>query len=143
METNVLKSMPLAQLWKLDEQVIDKLRSKLVAEKIKLEQRLCQLQPQDHRIRRPYPKVFPKYQNPKNPTETWSGRGRQALWLSPQLRSEKNSTISEFIIRLITLVAYKQTQRKRLSDAGFYRRSWSRRPSRADRARRLPQSSRN
>jgi DNA-binding protein H-NS len=89
METNDLKSMPLEELWKLREEVIVRLGSKLVAEKAKLEKRLRQLRPQDHRMRRLYPKVFPKYQNPKNPTETWSGRGRFPRWLSPQLASEK------------------------------------------------------
>jgi DNA-binding protein H-NS len=89
METNDLKSMPLEELWKLHEEVIVRLGSQLVAEKAKLEERLHQLQPQDHRMRRPYPKVFPKYQNPKNLTETWSGRGRQPRWLTPQLRSGK------------------------------------------------------
>ena len=89
METNDLKSMPSEELWKLREEVIVRLGSKLLAEKAKLEERLRQLRPQDHRMRRPYPKVFPKYQNPKNPTETWSGRGRHPRWLSPQLRSGK------------------------------------------------------
>ena len=84
-----LKSMPLEELWKLREEVIVRLGSKLVAEKAKLDERLHQLRPQDHRMRRPYPKVFPKYQNPKNPTETWSGRGRHPRWLSPQLGSGK------------------------------------------------------
>jgi DNA-binding protein H-NS len=84
-----LKSMSLEELWKLHEEVIVRLGSKLVAEKAKLEERLHQLRPQDHRMRRPYPKVFPKYQNPKNPTETWSGRGRHPRWLSPQLGSGK------------------------------------------------------
>jgi DNA-binding protein H-NS len=87
MGTNDLKSMPLAELWKLHEQVVVQLRSKLMAEKAILEERLRQLQ--YHGMRRPYPKVFPKYQNPRNPTETWSGRGRQPRWLSPQLRSGK------------------------------------------------------
>jgi DNA-binding protein H-NS len=89
MGTIDLKSMPLEELWKLHEEVVALLGSQLVAEKAKLEERLHQLQWQDHRMRRPYPKVFPKYQNPKNPTETWSGRGRQPRWLSPQLRSGK------------------------------------------------------
>ena len=111
METSDLKSMSLEELWKLHEEVIVRLSSILAAEKTKLEERLHQLRPQHHRMRRPYPKVFPKYQNPKNPTETWSGRGRQPRWLSPQLRSGKKSTISEFIIRLITLIgrSHKQT----------------------------------
>jgi DNA-binding protein H-NS len=89
METSDLKSMSLDDLWKLHEEVIVRLSSILAAEKTKLEERLRQLRPQHHRMRRPYPKVFPKYQNPKNPTETWSGRGRQPRWLSPQLRSGK------------------------------------------------------
>jgi DNA-binding protein H-NS len=89
METNDLKSMPLEELWEFREEAIVGLGSKLVAEKARLEERLRQLRPQDHPVRRPYPKVFPKYQNPKNPTETWSGRGRQPRWLSPQLRSGK------------------------------------------------------
>ena len=89
METHDLKSMPLEELWKLREEVIVRLGGRLVAEKAKLEERLHQLRPQDHRMRRPYPKGFPKYQNPKNPTETWSGRGRHPRWLSPQLGSGK------------------------------------------------------
>jgi DNA-binding protein H-NS len=89
METNDLKSMPSEELWKLYEEISVRLGSKLVTEKAKLEKRLRQLQPPDHHLRRPYPKVFPKYQNPRNPTETWSGRGRQPRWLSPQLKSGK------------------------------------------------------
>ena len=89
METNDLKSMSLEELWKLREEVIVRLGSILVARKAELEERLLQLRPQHHRMGRPYPRVFPKYQNPKNPTETWSGRGRQPGWLSPQLRSGK------------------------------------------------------
>jgi DNA-binding protein H-NS len=96
METNELRSMPLEELWKLRGEVVVRLGSKLLAEKAKLEERLRQLRPQDHRMRRPYPKVFPKYQNPKNPTETWSGRGRHPRWLSPQLRSGKK--LDEFRI---------------------------------------------
>jgi DNA-binding protein H-NS len=88
MEAN-LKSMPSEELWKLYEELTVRLSSKLVTEKAMLDERLRQLQMQDHRLRRPYPKVFPKYQNPKNPTETWSGRGRQPRWLSPQLESGK------------------------------------------------------
>lgn len=26
-------------------------------------------------------KVAPKYRNPKNPDETWAGRGRKPLWM--------------------------------------------------------------
>jgi DNA-binding protein H-NS len=90
METIDLKSMSIEELWKLREEVVVRLGSKLVAEKAKLEERLRQLQlTHHHHTRHPYPKVFSKYRNPKNPTETWSGRGKQPRWLTPQLRSGK------------------------------------------------------
>ena len=85
MEANDLNSMDAEELWKLREEITARLGTRLVAEKAKLEERLRALQPQKHRMRRPYPKVFPKYQNPKNPTETWSGRGKRPRWLSAQL----------------------------------------------------------
>jgi DNA-binding protein H-NS len=33
--------------------------------------------------------VQPKYRNPANPSETWSGRGKQPKWLEAQLASGK------------------------------------------------------
>jgi DNA-binding protein H-NS len=39
--------------------------------------------------RRRYPKVLPKYRNPKKSPETWAGRGKQPRWLMAQLRSGK------------------------------------------------------
>lgn len=89
MKITDLKSMPSEELWTLYEEVMVQLGSRLLREKAKLEEWLRQLQPEDRRLRRPYPKVFPKYQNPKNPTETWSGRGRQPRWLTPELKSGK------------------------------------------------------
>lgn len=38
--------------------------------------------------RRASPK--PKYANPKDPNETWSGRGRTPLWLSELLENGRN-----------------------------------------------------
>ncbi|MGK2953258.1 MAG: H-NS histone family protein [Thiobacillus sp.] len=35
-------------------------------------------------------KVAPKYRNPNNPEETWSGRGRQPKWMQ-QLQAEGTS----------------------------------------------------
>jgi DNA-binding protein H-NS len=120
METNQLKSMPLEELWNLHEELIVKLGSRLAAEKTKLEKRLRELQPRERRMRRPYPKVFPKYQNPKNPAETWSGRGRQPRWLTPQLESGKR--LDEFRIHWADHArrhAHKQIQQKRLSNGGL------------------------
>jgi DNA-binding protein H-NS len=101
----------------LHEQIGIVLASRITAEKQQLEQRLIQLnsgkigkssvtsilssneasssKAQD-RPRRKYPKVFPKYQNPAVPAETWSGRGRQPRWLVSALKTGR--TIKEFEI---------------------------------------------
>ncbi|WP_425520343.1 H-NS family nucleoid-associated regulatory protein [Stenotrophomonas pavanii] len=41
-------------------------------------------------------KVAPKYRNPANPSETWSGRGRQPKWLAALVQKGKEP--SEFLI---------------------------------------------
>jgi DNA-binding protein H-NS len=46
--------------------------------------------------KRPYPQVVPKYRNPKDKSETWSGRGKQPRWLTAQLKAGKQ--ISDFLI---------------------------------------------
>lgn len=35
-------------------------------------------------------KVAPKYKNPANPVETWTGRGRQPLWVADALMGGKS-----------------------------------------------------
>jgi len=42
-------------------------------------------------------KVAPKYRNPANPNETWSGRGRQPRWLAALV--EKGKPASDFLIK--------------------------------------------
>jgi DNA-binding protein H-NS len=92
METRDLKSMSVDQLWKYHEELIAELNHKMAAEKSMLEKRLRKLgfageTMRPNRARRPYPKVLPKYRNPKNPSETWAGRGKRPRWLRAQLRS--------------------------------------------------------
>jgi DNA-binding protein H-NS len=41
-------------------------------------------------------KVAPKYRNPDNPTETWTGRGRQPRWLSAKL--SKGGKLADYTI---------------------------------------------
>lgn len=41
-------------------------------------------------------KVAPKYRNPDNRTETWTGRGRQPRWLVAKLG--KGSKLTDFVI---------------------------------------------
>src|SRR5262245_59250395 len=89
-----LRSIPAEELWKLFEVATAQLGNKLAAEKAKLqerEERLRKLQSVgiviNPDVRRPYPKVRPKYRNPRNPAETWTGRGKRPRWLMAELRS--------------------------------------------------------
>jgi DNA-binding protein H-NS len=92
MQRRDLKSMSGDQLWDLQQALVAELSRRIVAEKMRLDERLHRLGPVDEKLkreRRPYPKVLPKYRNPKNLAETWAGRGRQPRWLRAQLRSGK------------------------------------------------------
>ena len=96
-------SMSIDELWTLQNNVKEMLAAKIANEKSILEKRLAQLtQPsqtdrlREQRGRRPYPRVLPKYRNPDQPSETWSGRGKQPRWLTTQLRSRK--WIEDFLI---------------------------------------------
>jgi DNA-binding protein H-NS len=94
MKPSRLEALSLDELWSFRERVDAILARKMAVEKAKLDQRLRQLAAQQDpeaasRSRRPYPPVFPKYMNPTEPSETWSGRGKLPRWLSAQLRSGK------------------------------------------------------
>lgn len=41
--------------------------------------------------------VAPKYRNPENPEETWTGRGRKPLWLAEKL-AKRGVKIEDFAI---------------------------------------------
>lgn len=106
METRELKLMSVDQLWTLHEELVAELSRKIAAEKATLEQRLRKLGFADgnvklNRSHRPYPKVLPKYQNPKNPAETWAGRGKRPHWLRALLRSGKK--LDDFRIELTSV----------------------------------------
>lgn len=106
-----LEKISLDDLWILHEQISRVLSLRITAEKEQLEKRLVQLnqgkdikrpallkQAASNRPRKKYPKVFPKYRNPAEPSETWSGRGKQPRWLVSALRSGdsiKNFEISD------------------------------------------------
>jgi len=101
MKNNAIRSMSTEELWSLYEQVSSTLARKVTEEKARLEERLRRVQAAGNvvtldRARRPYPKVLPKYQNPHNDAETWSGRGKQPRWLAAQLRSGKS--LNSFLI---------------------------------------------
>lgn len=108
-----LEAMDFEELWLLHEELTKILAEKIAAEKRELEKRLAQLNRPDQSSeaeggtaktgmgqpapRRRYPKVMPKYCNPLQPTETWSGRGKQPRWLVAALQS--GHTLEEFKIR--------------------------------------------
>jgi DNA-binding protein H-NS len=101
MKNNNLKSMSADELWELHELVVAELSHKMAAERTVLEDRLRKLGSTTRSVdlkreRRPYPKVLPKYRNPKNRNETWAGRGKQPRWLTSQLRSGKK--LNDFLI---------------------------------------------
>jgi DNA-binding protein H-NS len=106
MEKLDFETMALDDLWSLHEQICVVLSRRISAEKRQLENRLAQLNRgkiaqssvliERESARRHYPKVFPKYQNPEVPSETWSGRGKQPRWLVLALKA--GGTIEDFKI---------------------------------------------
>jgi DNA-binding protein H-NS len=48
-------------------------------------------------------KVAPKYRNPDNPAETWTGRGRQPRWLAAKIKA--GSKLERFLIGRRSAVA--------------------------------------
>jgi DNA-binding protein H-NS len=106
-----LDAMSIDEMWQLHEEISRVLSVRLTSEKRELEKRLAQLrrekempqsEPVDRQVkeapreRRKYPRVFPKYRNPNEPSETWSGRGKQPRWLTAALKT--GHTIDEFVI---------------------------------------------
>jgi DNA-binding protein H-NS len=107
-----LDAMSIDEMWQLHEEVSAVLSVRLTSEKRQLEKRLAQLRREKEmrqseavdnratnatRVRRKYPRVSAKYRNPNEPSETWSGRGKQPRWLTAALKT--GHTIDEFVIR--------------------------------------------
>lgn len=112
MESSAFKSMSTEELWNLHERVVSTLADKIANEKAKLEERLRRIEGtkdamSPDRPRRPYPKVFPKYRNPKNPAETWSGRGKQPHWVQAQLKAGKR--LDHFLIPRSSIEKLRRT----------------------------------
>jgi DNA-binding protein H-NS len=106
-----LGAMSVDEMWQLHEDLGRALSVRLTTEKRQLEKRLAQLRRENEirrsetdggqaskgaRERRKYPRVLPKYRNPDESSETWSGRGKQPRWLVAALKS--GHTIEEFLI---------------------------------------------
>jgi len=102
-----LEYQPVDELWELYEEVSAQLTSRLIEKRDLLEKRLRQLggrfeaemHPGKSR-RRQYPKASPKFRNPEEPSQTWTGRGKQPRWLAAQLRSGRR--IEDFQIEHVS-----------------------------------------
>lgn len=95
-----LENMSIDDLWTLHEKVSRILSVRIASEKHELEKRLAylnrgtdaitqgvELASGEGKPRRKYPRVLPKYRNPSEPSETWSGRGKQPRWLVAAIKS--------------------------------------------------------
>jgi DNA-binding protein H-NS len=114
-----ISSLSMDELWALHEEVSNMLSEKILTEKRELEDRLAKLNggmmakinrsdlqvAERRKVRRKYPPVLPKFQNPSDPSETWAGRGKQPRWLVSQLKAGKK--MNDFLI--------DRTKRKRVS----------------------------
>ena len=113
-----LCSMSIDEVWHLHEEIIRVLLARLTAEKRELEKRLARLSRETGKMTRPdpaeselkkdipgkqrkYPRVLPKYRNPDERSETWSGRGKQPRWMTRALQAGR--TIEEFVIGSLEL----------------------------------------
>jgi DNA-binding protein H-NS len=120
-----LDEMSIDEMWQLHEEISRVLSDRLTSEKRELERRLAQLRREKQmrelvppggqsleapRERRKYPRVFPKYRNPKEPSETWSGRGKQPRWLAAALKT--GHTIEEFVIASPGLIKSEKKSRR-------------------------------
>ena len=91
-----LEKMQVDDLWDLYQEILEGPRSQAGARKQKLQRQLDELgrkfggSPKDIPQRRPYPKVEPKFRNPENPSETWSGRGKTPRWVVELLATGAN-----------------------------------------------------
>ena len=105
-----LDVMSTDEMWQLHVEIGRRLSVRLTSEKSELEKRLAKLRRENElqqpeaafirqsapRERRKYPRVLPKYQNPNEPSETWSGRGKQPRWLTAALKT--GQSIEDFVI---------------------------------------------
>lgn len=103
-----LEKLSVDELYTLYDRVEQLLTKRIENEKRRLEEGLAALRsnpkakrasfrltigsPKPKKVqRRKYPTVRPKYRNPDNHSETWSGRGRRPRWLWAQLKAGKKT----------------------------------------------------
>ena len=108
-----LDALTTDEMWQLHNEIGRLLSIRLKSEKRELEKKLARLRsektlPQSglaavskSNPRRSHARVLPKYQNPNEPSETWSGRGKQPRWLRAALKA--GHAIDDFVISNVGL----------------------------------------
>jgi DNA-binding protein H-NS len=95
-----LKSMTIDKLVKLKADIEAVLATKIKEERHSLEAELSKLgrfgAREGSKDKRAGVSIAPKYRNPKNPAETWAGRGLRPRWLTAALKS--GVTLEDFAI---------------------------------------------
>jgi DNA-binding protein H-NS len=73
----------------IHEEISKLLEARILAKKKMLEGRLSSLltAKTDLKARRPYPPIVPKFANPDDPSQVWSGRGVRPRWVTEKLAS--------------------------------------------------------
>ena len=95
MNLSYYETLSVEELWEIHESIGVLLAAKLATQVSKLDRRVSRLK--GHFVRevpqpqyRQYGKAPPKYQNPDDPSQTWSGRGKTPLWINRMLGAGKS-----------------------------------------------------
>jgi DNA-binding protein H-NS len=105
MTTPNFKAMPLDSLFSLREQIDEVIASRIEDERRELATRMARIDQfySDKMAGTSAPRktgpLPPKYCNPKDPRETWAGRGRLPRWMEAALKSGKK--IEDFRIERV------------------------------------------
>jgi DNA-binding protein H-NS len=96
-QLNKLISAAQAQLASKRQEAKDQLRRELVAKAQLLGVHPSELLPAQRPRGTSVGKVKPKYRDPRDPTQTWSGRGRLPRWLQERVKAGENK--DDYLIR--------------------------------------------
>lgn len=103
-----LDKMSVKELEALEVEIQEAIADRKLAEKAEMKEKLAamaekngysveELFGKSRRAGAPRGKVAPKYRNPSNPSETWTGRGRMPLWI--KTLTDKGAKREKFLIK--------------------------------------------
>src|SRR5215213_5673616 len=107
MNKHQLATMSVEDLWELHGLITKLLAEKITADKKQLDAKFNLLQSKrsanikGRTKKRSYPEVRQKYRNPVDPSQTWSGRGKQPAWVKRLLQA--GTKLEQLVIEEETL----------------------------------------